>query len=291
MTCQQRKCYELPSCAKGSKALCSLKSQAHTHTHMYVCQISKVLLAAGTVQHTRNWRFTCKQEEVLEKAVLRDGWSLMSVLLCVLFLAHWLVFVPKEQRKELTLLSTSGRLMMCSKLFSVAVHCSAPSSVNETDNHTCRTISSPHYYHHSFFSFNKSETRMTASVLKQDPDTWKVQRNSIYYDKTQHVNFGGKPQRLKGILFIMTKHNMWILECYLLWQNTTCEFLGVSPHFKLQNSSWTTVKCCKVRHMMLICFWLSCFVVMFGSSFNHAPIRWCMITDCGKSLQTLLACS
>ena len=183
----------------------------HTHTHMYVCQISKVLLAAGTVQHTRNWRFTCKQEEVLEKAVLRDGWSLMSVLLCVLLLAHWLVFVPKEQRKELTLLSTSGRLMICSKLFSVAVHCSAPSSVNETDNHTCRTISSPHYYHHSFFSFNKSETRMTASVLKQDPDTWKVQRNSIYYDKTQHVNFGGKPQRLKGILFIMTKHNMWIL--------------------------------------------------------------------------------
>ena len=37
----------------------------------------------------------------------------------------------------------------------------------------------------------KSETRMTASVLKQDPNTQKVQRSAVYSDKTQHVNFQG----------------------------------------------------------------------------------------------------
>ena len=31
---------------------------------------------------------------------------------------------------------------------------------------------------------------MTASSLKQDPNTQKVQENAIYKDKTQHVNFG-----------------------------------------------------------------------------------------------------
>ena len=156
---------------------------------MYACQISKVLPAAGTVHTHKNQRFTCKQEKVLEKAILRDGWSLMSVLLRVLLLAHWLVFVPEEQRKELTLLSTSGRLMMCSKLFSVAVHCSPLSSVNKTDNHTCRTILSPHYYHHSFFSFN---------YLKQG--------GLLAFQKKFHSH-----ERLKRMLFIRTKHNMWIL--------------------------------------------------------------------------------
>ena len=39
----------------------------------------------------------------------------------------------------------------------------------------------------------KSETRMTSSVLKQDPNAQKVKRNAIYYDKTQHANFRGKP--------------------------------------------------------------------------------------------------
>ena len=32
---------------------------------------------------------------------------------------------------------------------------------------------------------NKPETRMTASVLKQDPNTEKVQKNVIHWDKTQ----------------------------------------------------------------------------------------------------------
>ena len=29
--------------------------------------------------------------------------------------------------------------------------------------------------------------------IKLDPNTWKVQNNAIYLDKTQHVNFGGNP--------------------------------------------------------------------------------------------------
>ena len=29
----------------------------------------------------------------------------------------------------------------------------------------------------------KSETRITANILKQDPNTWKFQKNAIYYDK------------------------------------------------------------------------------------------------------------
>ena len=34
----------------------------------------------------------------------------------------------------------------------------------------------------------KSETRMTASILKQDPNTWKIKENFIYYDETQYGN-------------------------------------------------------------------------------------------------------
>jgi len=30
---------------------------------------------------------------------------------------------------------------------------------------------------------------MTAIILKQDPNTKKVKKNSVYYDKIQHANF------------------------------------------------------------------------------------------------------
>ena len=38
---------------------------------------------------------------------------------------------------------------------------------------------------------------MTASILKQDPNTWKVKQkqnktSAIYYDKTKQANFWGK---------------------------------------------------------------------------------------------------
>ena len=39
----------------------------------------------------------------------------------------------------------------------------------------------------------ESETRMTASVLKQDSNTTKVQKNAICEDKTQYANFRGNP--------------------------------------------------------------------------------------------------
>ena len=34
---------------------------------------------------------------------------------------------------------------------------------------------------------------MTASILKQDPNTEKVEKNAIYQDKSQHANFRGNP--------------------------------------------------------------------------------------------------
>ena len=34
---------------------------------------------------------------------------------------------------------------------------------------------------------------MTASILKHDLNTQKVQKNVVYYDKTQYANFGGNP--------------------------------------------------------------------------------------------------
>ena len=34
---------------------------------------------------------------------------------------------------------------------------------------------------------------MTANVLKQDPNTYKVQQNAIYWDKTKLANFRGNP--------------------------------------------------------------------------------------------------
>ena len=34
---------------------------------------------------------------------------------------------------------------------------------------------------------------MTASVLKQDPNTKKVQKNSVYQDKTQPAKVRGNP--------------------------------------------------------------------------------------------------
>ena len=33
---------------------------------------------------------------------------------------------------------------------------------------------------------------MTNSILNQDPNIRKFKKNAIYYDKTQHANFGGK---------------------------------------------------------------------------------------------------
>ena len=39
----------------------------------------------------------------------------------------------------------------------------------------------------------KSKTGMNARVLKQDANTWKVGKNSIYSDKTRHGHFQGKP--------------------------------------------------------------------------------------------------
>ena len=42
----------------------------------------------------------------------------------------------------------------------------------------------------------KSETRMAASVLKQDPNTKRFKRTLIYYDTdTQYANFRGNPIR------------------------------------------------------------------------------------------------
>ena len=39
----------------------------------------------------------------------------------------------------------------------------------------------------------KSETKMTASVLKQDPNTSKAQKNAIYQGKHNSANFWGNP--------------------------------------------------------------------------------------------------
>ena len=43
---------------------------------------------------------------------------------------------------------------------------------------------------------------MTTNILKQDPNTSKVKKNTVYYDKTQHANFQGKP------LFQATKQHL-----------------------------------------------------------------------------------
>ena len=76
----------------------------------------------------------------------------------------------------------------------------------------------------------KSETRMTASVLKQFPNTRKVQKQATYWDKTQHGNFQTH-ERFRSKLLIGTKHNMAISKhtkgseaSYLLGQNTTWQF-------------------------------------------------------------------
>ena len=34
---------------------------------------------------------------------------------------------------------------------------------------------------------------MTASILKQVPNTSEIQKNTVYQDKTQHANFLGNP--------------------------------------------------------------------------------------------------
>ena len=60
----------------------------------------------------------------------------------------------------------------------------------------------------------KSETRMTASVLKQDPNTWKVQKNAAYYDKTQHANFRGNPLYRSIKITLKQQRNA---ETYKIW--------------------------------------------------------------------------
>ena len=44
--------------------------------------------------------------------------------------------------------------------------------------------------------------RMTTIILKQDPNTKKVKKNSVYYDKIQHEFFLGSP------LFQATKQHL-----------------------------------------------------------------------------------
>ena len=44
----------------------------------------------------------------------------------------------------------------------------------------------------------KAETRMTASILKQDPNIYiyiykRLKKNAIYWDKTKRANFRGNP--------------------------------------------------------------------------------------------------
>ena len=43
---------------------------------------------------------------------------------------------------------------------------------------------------------------MTASILKQDLNTQKAQKNAGYLDETQHANFGGNP-------LYQSKHWTW----------------------------------------------------------------------------------
>ena len=45
---------------------------------------------------------------------------------------------------------------------------------------------------------HKSETRMTASILKQDPNTLNGKKKAIYYDKTQQEFDQRKSKHIKG---------------------------------------------------------------------------------------------
>ena len=48
--------------------------------------------------------------------------------------------------------------------------------ITKKKSNTSETVLLLHYC----FSYIKSEARMTASILEQDPNTWKVQKNAIY---------------------------------------------------------------------------------------------------------------
>ena len=43
------------------------------------------------------------------------------------------------------------------------------------------------------FLTKESETRVTARIRKQDPDTYKIKNNATYYNKTQQANVRGNP--------------------------------------------------------------------------------------------------
>ena len=70
------------------------------------------------------------------------------------------------------------------------------------------TYRSGHQFGISGGLIKKTQTRMTASVLKQDPSTQNVQKKAVYKDKIKHVNFRCNPplssykttvkQQLKG---------------------------------------------------------------------------------------------
>ena len=121
----------------------------------------------------------------------------------------------------------------------------------------CRsdTLSVHHYYVQfafyglgwilsDFFSCHivTCSARMTAGILKQDPNTDNVEKNSIYYDKTQHANVQGRPF-FKLLCNAWTTVKWWKLnveyltafgwsrhvkgtkECCLLGQSTICKCL------------------------------------------------------------------
>ena len=55
-----------------------------------------------------------------------------------------------------------------------------------------KSVKSGHIYNSLPQYEKKSEIRMTASILKQDPKTSKVQKNAIYYDRTQIKKIHGR---------------------------------------------------------------------------------------------------
>ena len=82
------------------------------------------------------------------------------------------------------------------------------------------------------------ETRMTASVLKQDPNTYNIQKNAIYEDKTQNENFRVNPfyqakKKKKKKLEISGLALHLIFHSLMVVQVSFCSLVkGTTPDFR-----------------------------------------------------------
>ena len=110
-------------------------------------------------------------------------------------------------------------------------------------------------YSNGFIWQEKAETRMTAIVLRQDPNTWKVLKNAI---SSKHWT---KLKEISSPSHFLSSFTVWKSFCDLMKE--------ISP--KIRMLCFVLINSVRLHHL---CVW-----ILFGSRhFSLLHIQWCWLT-------------